>query len=209
MNIELPSINPMSVQLDSAKTLLVIVDMENDFCSPGGVKYVGSQAVDTIRNVKKLIERARSLSFPIVYVQSLRNKNSPEIAVYGRAPYIMEGTWGAEIAESIKPKDGDHIVRKDTHDCFHQTTMDDLLKRLGADSLTHQIIVCGVTTTTCVYHAVLGFHVRHYRVYVPIDCTTARNEQNKMMALSHLNSTAYNFNVTITSSDLIGFRPRS
>ncbi len=208
MNIEVPKIIPQAVTLDPAKSLIVIVDMENDFCTQGGAKYLGAQSADSLRSVRKMTDRARPLRVPVIYVQSLRNEKSPEITVYGRARYVMEGTWGSDICQEITPQPGDPVVPKYTHDCFHETTMDSLLKRIGAQPLTHHVIVCGVATGTCVYHAVLGFHIRHYRTYIPIDCTTAKNEKEKMLALTLLNRTAYNYNVTITSSDIIEFKQR-
>jgi len=187
--------------------MVIIIDMQNDFCKPDGTMYVGPRVAETLTNIRRLLERARPLAIPIVYVQSLRNAASPEIAVYGMNPYVMEGTWGSRIDDEIKPNPGDHLVAKRTHDCFHETTMDTLLTRLGAEPFTHNIMVCGVNTATCVYHAVIGFHIRHYNVYLPTDCTASRGETPGLMVLALLDRPAYNFNVTLTASEIIEFEP--
>ena len=42
-------------------------------------------------------------------------------------------------------------------------------------------------------------------VYVPVDCTTQRDEKEKLQAFSLFGSFGYRYNVTVTRSDLIQF----
>ena len=51
-----------------------------------------------------------------------------------------------------------------------------------------------------VYHAVIGFHIRNYLVYVPQDCIHASRAEGQQFALSQFRSPAYNFNVSVTRS---------
>ena len=67
---------------------------------------------------------------------------------------------------------------------------------------THRVIVVGVMSNVCVYHAVLGFHIRHYETILPIDCTTGSNGAEDLV-VSQLTLPAYAYNVTLTESDRI------
>ena len=40
VEIEVPE--PRDVHLDPAKTAIVVIDMENEFCAPAGKKFIGS-----------------------------------------------------------------------------------------------------------------------------------------------------------------------
>ena len=93
---------------------------------------------------------------------------------------------------------------KYTHDCFYQTQMDALLARRGIQPETHPIIVIGVAANVCVYQAVVGFHVRHYNVVVPIDCCAGYAAGRRMLD-TQMRGPGYNYNVTVTKSPLIGF----
>src|SRR5262245_15047618 len=83
--------------------------------------------------------------------------------------------------------------------------MESLLERLRLRAGEGRIIVTGIATRGCVQCAVMGFSIRDFYVYVPIDCTTQREEKEKLQAFSLFNSFGYRYNVTVTRSDLIQF----
>lgn len=63
---------PQNIQFDLARTALVIIDMQNDFCHPQG--WLGSIGVDTqlarrpIAPLQKLIPQLRAINVPILWV---------------------------------------------------------------------------------------------------------------------------------------------
>ena len=68
--------------------------------------------------------------------------------------------------------------------------------------LQTELIVTGVASNVCVYQAVLGFHVRHYRTVLALDCTAgARNAEE--FVISQLGGLGYNYNVTLSTSHRI------
>ncbi len=192
------------LSLDPKRTVLVVIDMENDFCKPGGKLYHPDGVDKVIPQCRKLLQRCRAEQMPIVFVQSLRDKNSPEFTRFGTAPFILRNTWGSQYIEELTPLAGEPIVEKETHDCFHQTQMDSQLARLGIKPETHSIIVIGVAADVCVYHAVIGFHVRHYHVVVPIDCCAGWPRGRRLLE-KQMRLDAYNYNVTVAHSDRISF----
>jgi hypothetical protein len=52
----------------------------------------------------------------------------------------------------------------------------------------------------------MGFSIRDFYVYVPIDTTTQRDQKEKLQAFSQFMSFGYRYNVTVTRSDLIEFK---
>jgi nicotinamidase-related amidase len=189
---------------DPRLTALVVIDMENDFCKAGGKLYHPDGVDEVIPQCQKLLEKCRSSGTPVIFVQSVREKNSPEFARFGASPFILRGTWGSAYIEELKPREREPVVEKETHDCFHKTEMDSLLARLSILPEAHSIIVMGVAADVCVYHAVIGFHVRHYNVIVPIDCCAGYPRGRRMLE-NQMEGPAYNYNVAVTHSDLITF----
>jgi hypothetical protein len=51
----------------------------------------------------------------------------------------------------------------------------------------------------------MGFSIRDFYVYVPVDCTTQRDQKEKLQAFTQFTSFGYRYNVTVTRSDLIQF----
>ena len=194
-----------SLSLDPRFTALVIIDMENDFCKPGGKLYHHDGVDEVIPQCQKLLEKCRAAGTHVIFVQSVREKNSPEFVRFGTSPFILRNTWGSAYIEELRPIGQEPVVEKETHDCFHKTEMDALLEGLGITAEKHSVIVMGVAADVCVYHAVIGFHVRHYTVVVPIDCCAGYPRGRRMLE-KQMEGPAYNYNVAVTHSDLIIFR---
>jgi hypothetical protein len=69
------------------------------------------------------------------------------------------------------------------------------------------VIVTGVALGVCVTAAVLGFSVREYWVGVPMDCVASRTEADELPIYQMLQVPGWAYNVALTRSDLIEFRP--
>lgn len=193
-----------SVELDPKLTALVIVDMENDFCKPGGELYHPDGVDEVIPKLEGLLEKSRDVGVQVIYIQSVRYPDSPEFARFGNTPFILKDTWGSAYIEEVAPQKGEPIVEKNTHDCFYKTELEGLLDRLKIQPETHTVVVTGVAASVCVYHAAIGFHVRHYNIIVPIDCCAGWPDGRKILE-SQMLGPAYNYNVTVTESEMISF----
>jgi nicotinamidase-related amidase len=202
--MEIEKSNNKSLELDPKFTALVIVDMENDFCKPGGKLYHPDGVDEVIPKLSHLLERCREIGAQVLFVQSVRHEDSPEFVRFGHFPFILKNTWGSMFIEEVSAKEGEPIVEKNTHDCFYKTEMDTLLERLKILPETHTVIVTGVAANVCVYHAVIGFHIRHYNVIVPLDCCAGWPWGQKILE-TQMSDGAYNYNVKVTESERIRF----
>ena len=188
--------NGKKFELGSAATGLVIVDMQVEGCERHGpgVKPV-------IAKIRSLLDHFREVNGKIIHVQSVRTKDHPEFTVFGRPYGLLLGSAGAEFVEELKPLSGEIVVQKTSHDCFFKTSMETVLEQLDLRPCRDTIVVTGIGSSNCVYHAVIGFHIRNYFIIVPEDCIHGVTPQSQPFALHQFRSNAYNFNVTVSRSE--------
>ena len=139
---------------------------------------------------------------PLVYIQSVRTHDEPEVTVFGYPKRMKIGTWDVEIVDDIKPHPGDIVVQKFSHDAFFQTELDTVLERLVPDPTTHHALVVGGATNLCVYHAVMGFYLRNYWTVVVTDGVYCRTDEARDRAFQQFSDRSYP-NIFLTTSDLV------
>ena len=190
------------IELHPESTGLVIVDMQVEGCARHG-----SGMKPIISNLRRLLDRFRAVNGKIIHVQSVRTKDHPEFTVFGRPYGLLIGSPGAEFIEELKPLPGENVVQKTSHDCFHKTSMEAVLEKLDLRPCRDKIVVTGIGSSNCVYHAVIGFHIRNYYSIVPEDCIHGVDPQSQPFALHQFRSNAYNFNVTVSRSEDLQLLP--
>jgi len=187
-----------AMQLIPNSSGLVIVDMQVEGC-----ERHGSGVKPITQNIRSLLDRFRAINGNIIHVQSVRPKDHPEFTFFGKKYSLLENSPGVEFVEELKPLPNEVVVQKFSHDCFYRTTMERELEKLGLHPCRDTIVVTGIGSNNCVYHAVIGFHIRNYFVVVPEDCIHASREEGHTFALSQFRSSAYDFNITVTDSNEI------
>jgi nicotinamidase-related amidase len=189
-----------TIELSPQHSALVIVDMQAEGCDRHGpgVKPV-------IGDIRKLLDRFRAADGKIIHVQSVRTKDHPEFTFFGKAYSLIADTPAVAFVPELKPLGDEVVIKKYSHDCFYQTSMEEQLKKFDLRPCRDHIVVTGIGSNNCVYHAVIGFHIRNYIVHVPEDCIHASRAEGQQFALSQFRSPAYDFNVTVTRSENIRF----
>ncbi len=194
------AVNPPDLTPDS--TALVIVDMQVEGC-----ERHGPTLKPVIQKIRALLNRFREAHGKIIHVQSVRPKSHPEFTVFGKEYSLIIDTPAVEFVDELVPLPHEIIVQKFSHDCFYNTTMEDELRKLDLQSCRDRIVVTGIGSNNCVYHAVIGFHIRNYFVTVPEDCIHASRAEGQAFALSQFRSPAYNFNIDVLQSEQLVFSP--
>jgi len=123
----------------------------------------------------------------------------------GNTVRLLEGTWGVEFIDELKPEPDEPIVVKRSHDCFNQSDMEPVLTRLGSQPGKTHVVITGHAARGCVQCAVVGFSVRDYWVYAPIDCIGQKEEAQILLAFDLFTTWGFRHNVSVTRSDLISF----
>ena len=140
------------------KEALLIIDVQNDYF-PGGANEL-SRPLEAEKRIQELLAESRACGRPVIYIQHF---NPPGDM------FFLEGTFGAEISERIRPAEGDKIIVKRYPNSFLETELDDYLKSLGADTL----VVCGMMTHMCVDTTVRAAMDYGYQVQLAADaCAT-------------------------------------
>jgi len=193
------------VVLHPGSSIVIIVDMENEFCKPGGKFYKGSNRplVETvIGNIGALAQMARDVHIPVLYIQSVRTLREPEFTVFHREPHLEIGTWASAIVPELQPWPNDVVVQKFSHDPFHGTRLDETLAGLVPEPSKCCAVITGGAVNVCVYHTILGFYLRNYWTVLMEDGVYYGLPEGKDAALAMLSWRAYP-NVFLTQSRLL------
>ncbi|MFF6979249.1 cysteine hydrolase family protein [Streptomyces sp. NPDC008343] len=161
---------PQRLTLDLARTALIVVDMQNDFCSPKG--WLASIGLDVsgadrlIASLAATVPALRAAGVPVIWLtwaSRADRANIPpnvlhayDIAGEGGgigavlpgadSPSLEEGSWGAELVEGLEPAAGDTHVTKQRMSGFFDTPLDSVLRNLRVDTL----LFTGVNADQCV-----------------------------------------------------------
>jgi len=167
------------IHLDPTRTAVLVVDMLNDFCSPGGAMVLpGAERLYGPQNAVMHAAREQG-AFVVHIVDSHRPGLVCDREFQKRTPHCMEGQWGSQIVPELEQGEGDFTVFKRRYSGFFNTDLDLTLKDLKVDTL----IVMGVVTNICVRSTVHDAFFLGYRVIVPRDCVAATGPREQESSL--------------------------
>jgi nicotinamidase-related amidase len=86
------------------------------------------------------------------------------------------------MSSTLSPHRGDYFVLKPKHSGFFSTTLDVLIRHLGARTL----VLTGVATDICIMATAQDAYMRDYRLLVPRDCVAAESPAAHRFALNHM-----------------------
>jgi ureidoacrylate peracid hydrolase len=183
---------PEPLTIDTERTAVVVVDMQNDFGTKGGmfdragIDIAPIQAV--IEPIAKVLESARRAGTKIVYLKmgyrpDMSDAGPPDspnrikhsrmrVGEAMRAPDGTEGrilirdTWNTDIVNELKPRPDDIVLYKHRYSGFYQTDLDNILKRWNVKYL----VFTGCTTSVCVESTVRDAMFRDYCCLLLEDC---------------------------------------
>ncbi|MCR6691763.1 MAG: cysteine hydrolase [archaeon YNP-LCB-003-016] len=159
------------------KSAIVVIDMAKDFVY-GSLKC--ERALRIIPNLKRLIEEARRLGVPIIYVNDSHLPVDFEMKLWGE--HSMKGSEGSKVIDEIAPEKGDYVLEKRVYSAFYETGLDPLLRSLGVDT----VILTGLHTNICVRHTAADAFFRGYKIIVPSDAVEAFTEKDHIEGLEYL-----------------------
>jgi nicotinamidase-related amidase len=166
-------------------TALLVVDLQNDFASPGGLCDKTGHALTmmppVIAKVQRLIAEARAAGVPIVWIQTTHQKDrrmaSPAYIRFHalKRGYgwdeesAVEGTWGWRIVDEVAPEAGELVVRKHRSSAFAGTELDMLLRSNAIQTVT----LVGTTTHGCIESTARAAEGLDYYVAIVEDACAA------------------------------------
>ena len=175
----------MALTIDKAHTALLAMDFENDIVHENGAfKDFGFAAMvkqnDVLTKTARLLDAARRSGVKVIYVSVKFRAGHPERPANGglfgalvEASTLVEGTWGAEIHESVTPRDGEPVVTKRGASAFYASDLAALLATGGIDTL----LLSGVATNFVVEGTAREATDRGYNVVIVGDCCASVSQE--------------------------------
>ena len=172
---------PEPLEIDLARTAVVVVDMQNAFASRGGMLDLAgvdiSGADDVVRRIAELLEAVRAAGVQVVYLQTgykpdLSNgggaaspnprketalclmRARPEL----KGQLLVEGTWDFQIVDALAPLASDIVVLKTRYSGFAGTQLDSVLR---AREIRYLVFV-GIATNVCVESTLRDAYFHEY-----------------------------------------------
>jgi nicotinamidase-related amidase len=182
---------PKDCTIDLARTAMVVIDMQNDFCHADG--WLASIGVDVtparapIAPLKRLLPALRAAGVPIVWVNwgnrpdrlnlspallHVYNPTGAGVGLGDRLPktgaaVLEKDSWSAAIVDELAPAPADIRVDKCRMSGFWDTPLDSILRNLGLTTL----LFGGVNADQCVLHTLADANFLGYDTLLVGDCT--------------------------------------
>lgn len=136
------------------------------------------QSVRLANRIAALKERARAAGFPVIYVNDNFGKWQSDFQKQVHH-CLHDSVRGKKLVEKLKPEPEDYFVLKPRHSGFFSTTLDTMLRYLGA----HTLILTGIAGDRCVLFTANDAFLREFKVCVPSDCAISNNRKQNQQAL--------------------------
>jgi nicotinamidase-related amidase len=165
---------------DNHHTCLLLIDVINDFEFPRGDElFERARAIaPKIANLKRMTQQA---GIPCIYANDNFGRwRSSRVEIVETAR--REGARGKPFVEMLLPSSEDYFVLKPKHSAFYQTPLELLLKHLR----TERLLLCGVSTNSCVLFTANDAYMRDLKLVIPRDCAAACNSREHDFAMDQM-----------------------
>jgi ureidoacrylate peracid hydrolase len=178
--------------LDVKRTAVVVVDMQNDFVSEGGMFDQNGVPTSAVRSVvptiRCVLDAARDRGVPVVYLKMGYQPDLSDLGAEGSvnrdrhlrfgvgrsviAPdgsesrNLIRDTWGTDIIPELAADADDTVIYKHRFSGFFETQLHDTLQGMNVRDL----VFTGCTTSICVDSTIRDAMFRDYRCLILEDC---------------------------------------
>jgi nicotinamidase-related amidase len=165
--------------VDLRRTALLVVDVQNDYCAPGGALEREGGDISMTRavvpNVIRMVDAARRHGVKVVWIQQTSlpggASDSPAWIYMKRrnglhADRCVDGTWGQRFVDGLRPEGDEPVIKKHRSSGFVGTNLDLVLRSNRIEST----VVIGVMTEGCVESTARDAAFSDYYVVLTSDC---------------------------------------
>ena len=183
------SSRPLLVSLDQKvhpdHTALVVIDVQNDFCAPGGMMDREGNDLSAVQDMAaalpRLIAEARLAGALVVFVRNVYSTESncylsdvwleqasrQRKGSYTVAPVCAPGSWEGDFYGDVQPLPEEPIVTKHRFSAFHNSDLETVLRTRSIRT----VVLAGVASNVCVETTAREAFVRDYYVVFLSDGT--------------------------------------
>jgi nicotinamidase-related amidase len=220
---------PQNVVIDLNRTAVVVVDMQNDFCSQGGWFHTLGVDVSGIHAIyspiKSVTDSARELDIPVIWVGFGVRDDRANLAPIIRYPFARVGggmglgdsiqgrgrsephkilakdSWGAQVVPELGAQPNDIYVDKHRISGFWDSPLDSILRQRDIRTAAFM----GVNSDECVFATLLDASFHGYDTIMIEDGTATSSPASCHEAA--LYQVRFCFGFTVTSKDWLASMP--
>jgi nicotinamidase-related amidase len=193
--------NPFAYEFDLNHIALICIDMQRDFCLPGGfAESLGNdigKLAPCIPVIARLQAAFRKAGLPVIHTKEChkpdlsdlptakRNRGNPKIKIGDVGPMgriLIDGEVGSDFVPENAPMEGELVLSKPGKDAFYSTVLHDYLVTRNISNL----VITGVTTDVCVQTTMRCANDRGYDCLLIEDGTESYYPEFKALTLKAL-----------------------
>ena len=188
---------PVAVEVDLGRTAMIVIDMQNAFCAPGGLTDLNGAdlglARAPIEPLNGLLPALRRHDVPVIWLNWGNRPdrlNVPPMTLHafdpdergrgigdelpgGKGSVLLKDAWSSAIVDELVVGPDDIHVDKFRVSGFWDTPLDSILRNLDVRTL----LFAGVNLDVCVYHTLADAHFLGYDCVLVEDCSATTAPQ--------------------------------